>query len=365
MSEDLDRAVDARIDAFRPDRTPPFSALEDRHRRRSRRHKHMLAGASVAAVLLAAPAVWVAAGGGDSLLQQADTEPPRVDRATGPTGPTGDAPGLAVVGPESSGMVNQAQVEPGAVSSELVTLPGFLLNNGPEPVVVLRMQVIGTDLRAEMPPVLLGAGDRLPLAFRRVVDCSLAGARPDQLDLAVGLDDESSVVVPMPVAALDRASHACTEARRAANTAAAMNRGQEATEGLSAPPVRLEGSTPPPFTDRLAEILRSTVPPGLSAGDLTGQFMRISNTDGGVVGDVTAYEGRDGASEEELATQGFEIQGEAQGWPAGVSVAVLDRRPSYYQILLQTPTAYFNYTIADSTALADVENWAREVAKRR
>jgi hypothetical protein len=49
MSDDLDRAVDARIDAYRPDRVPPFAALEVRRARKVRAR-------SAAAVVLAAVA---------------------------------------------------------------------------------------------------------------------------------------------------------------------------------------------------------------------------------------------------------------------------------------------------------------------
>lgn len=68
---DLHRAVEDEIDAFRPDRTPPFGALMDRHRTRNRRRK-MLAVAPVVAAVLVAPVAWSAAtGGGDQLVQQA------------------------------------------------------------------------------------------------------------------------------------------------------------------------------------------------------------------------------------------------------------------------------------------------------
>jgi hypothetical protein len=138
--------------------------------------------------------------------------------------------------------------------------------------------------------------------------------------------------------------------------------GEEQAGGQNVPPERLEGSQPPAFTERLQDKLRTTAPPGLTAGEVTGQFMQIRKAGGAMVGDVTAYEGTDGASREMLEAEGYTFQGEAEGWPSGVTAAVLDRRPSYYQLLLQTPTAYYNYTVQDSTALADVEQWARQAA---
>lgn len=70
---DLHRAVEAEIEAFRPDLTPSFSALRNRHRTRSHRRKSLAVATSVLAAVLVTPVVWSSAmGGGDSLLQQAD-----------------------------------------------------------------------------------------------------------------------------------------------------------------------------------------------------------------------------------------------------------------------------------------------------
>lgn len=68
MSDPLDRAVDARIDAYRPDTVPPFEAIESRKRSRDRRR--MAAGAaalSVVSVAAAGVAVPSLSGGGDRL----------------------------------------------------------------------------------------------------------------------------------------------------------------------------------------------------------------------------------------------------------------------------------------------------------
>lgn len=78
MSDPLDRAVDAQIDAFRPDTVPPFAAIETRKRGRDRRRMAVAARAlsvvGVIGVVFAGPLL---TGGGDRL-----TGPP----ATGPTG---------------------------------------------------------------------------------------------------------------------------------------------------------------------------------------------------------------------------------------------------------------------------------------
>jgi hypothetical protein len=75
MSDDLDRAVDARIDAYRPAALPPFSAIEARKRGRDRR-RAVVAGAALSAVALAGAAVVVPsfAGGGDWLTLDIRTE---------------------------------------------------------------------------------------------------------------------------------------------------------------------------------------------------------------------------------------------------------------------------------------------------
>ncbi len=53
MPDSLDDAVDARIDAYRPDRVPPFEAVEGRKRRRDRR-RLAYAGAVLPVVVIAA-----------------------------------------------------------------------------------------------------------------------------------------------------------------------------------------------------------------------------------------------------------------------------------------------------------------------
>lgn len=60
MSDELGRAVDARIDAFRPDRMPPWDALVDRHRVRGRRRTTTLAvltAAAAAGIVFVTPAL--------------------------------------------------------------------------------------------------------------------------------------------------------------------------------------------------------------------------------------------------------------------------------------------------------------------
>ena len=68
--DDLDRAVDARIEAYRPDTVPPFAALTARKRARDRRRNSRAAALSalsvvgVAGVMFAGPSL---TGGGDRL----------------------------------------------------------------------------------------------------------------------------------------------------------------------------------------------------------------------------------------------------------------------------------------------------------
>lgn len=71
MSDDLGRAVDARIDAYRPGAVPPFEAIEDVKRRRDRRRTAVGAGAFAA--LAAAGVAGVLAsltGSGDRLTPE-------------------------------------------------------------------------------------------------------------------------------------------------------------------------------------------------------------------------------------------------------------------------------------------------------
>lgn len=81
MSDPLARAVDAQIDAFRPDKVPPFAAIETRKRRRDRRRMAVGAGVlsvvGVVGVVFAGPSL---TGGGDRL-----TGPPVAGPAATPT----------------------------------------------------------------------------------------------------------------------------------------------------------------------------------------------------------------------------------------------------------------------------------------
>lgn len=66
--DDLDRAVDARIDAYRPETIPPFEAIESRKRTRDRRRMAVGAGAlSVVALAAAGVVVPALSDGGDRL----------------------------------------------------------------------------------------------------------------------------------------------------------------------------------------------------------------------------------------------------------------------------------------------------------
>lgn len=68
MTDDLDRAVDAQINAYRPDLIPPFSAMEGRKRARDRRRIAVGAGAlSVIALVGGSLLVPSLTGGGDRL----------------------------------------------------------------------------------------------------------------------------------------------------------------------------------------------------------------------------------------------------------------------------------------------------------
>lgn len=83
MSDELDRAVDARIDAYRPDILPPFTAIEGRRRARDRRRMAVGAGAlSVAAVAAGALVVPGLLGGGDRLTTGQPAEPVALTRFT-------------------------------------------------------------------------------------------------------------------------------------------------------------------------------------------------------------------------------------------------------------------------------------------
>lgn len=68
MSEPLDRAVDARLAAYRPDTVPPFTAIEARKRGRDRRRIALAASAlSVAALAGAGIVIPALSNGGDRL----------------------------------------------------------------------------------------------------------------------------------------------------------------------------------------------------------------------------------------------------------------------------------------------------------
>lgn len=81
MPDDLDRAVDAQIDAYRPATVPPFSAIEGRKRARDRRRMAVGAGAlSVAALAGAGLLIPSLTGGGDRLTPGGPSEATAVTR---------------------------------------------------------------------------------------------------------------------------------------------------------------------------------------------------------------------------------------------------------------------------------------------
>lgn len=98
MSDDLDRAVDARIDAYRPEALPPFSVIEGRKRGRDRR-RAAVAGVALSAVAFAGAAFAVPSlvGAGDRLTS-----------------------GVAGAGPSEGGLATVAPTEQG----EAVALDG-------------------------------------------------------------------------------------------------------------------------------------------------------------------------------------------------------------------------------------------------
>lgn len=95
MPDDLDRAVDARIDAYRPESTPPFEAIEARRRRRGRGR---LAGATAAVVFtgVAVAGIAVLGLGGTNPERRERLAPvaaPAWDGRSGPLAATGDSTG--------------------------------------------------------------------------------------------------------------------------------------------------------------------------------------------------------------------------------------------------------------------------------
>lgn len=99
MSDELDRAVDARMEAFRPKSGPPFSAIEARARRRDRRRR---AAAGVAAgVALVGGAVLVVpspSADQDRVSEQPAARPPAASAAPSLVRPSplDDSPALVV-----------------------------------------------------------------------------------------------------------------------------------------------------------------------------------------------------------------------------------------------------------------------------
>ena len=90
MRDDLNRAVDARIDAYRPEATPPYEAIEARRRHRGRGR---LAGGAAALAGIAATAFVVPGLGGtgpERSEQLAPVAAPAWDGRSGPLAATGD-----------------------------------------------------------------------------------------------------------------------------------------------------------------------------------------------------------------------------------------------------------------------------------
>lgn len=121
MSDDLDCAVDARIDAYRPAALPPFSAIEARKRGRDRR-RAAVAGAALSAVALAgAVAVPSLAGGGDRLTLGIRTE---MTESSGAIEPPSTTAGTlrALTGRLGANEVEHGSIEEQAAAASVVVV---------------------------------------------------------------------------------------------------------------------------------------------------------------------------------------------------------------------------------------------------
>lgn len=149
---------------------------------------------------------------------------PEPERLAAPPSP---AEVLSVVRSGGSGRLSVESSSADDLRTERVELPGYVSNNGQEPLTVLAMSVPGTGLQSDLTqqPNLVPGGT-LPLSLSRAVDCQTDPSLPARLDLRVsvrGSGGTTSVLLPLPeeVVALYRRGHACSPERRAADDAEA------------------------------------------------------------------------------------------------------------------------------------------------
>lgn len=59
-----------------------------------------------------------------------------------------------------------------------------------------------------------------------------------------------------------------------------------------------------------------------------------------------------------------DVQGDAAGWPRGTTACIIDRMPSYYQVVLVRGTTVVNLVAEVTPSPTLMQNWARRVANR-
>jgi len=207
MSDRLDRAVDARINAYRPDIVPPFAAVEARKRGRDRRRLLVVGGVMPAVALAATIAVVPQSrGGGDERLTPGVT-----DQQGGARGDGND--GLSLEEYEGGHVLYERE---GVAEVERVDFPVFLRNDTSMSVTIRSTSVPETDLVGYVQDAVLAPGGRLPLGFSRTVECSgpVLPADPHIL-VTVRFDsgEERSISLPLTdtVTLMYRSANACAD----------------------------------------------------------------------------------------------------------------------------------------------------------
>lgn len=118
---------------------------------------------------------------------------------------------------------------------------------------------------------------------------------------------------------------------------------EEAPSELRAVPANSDGIVEFQFRDSLA-----SSGPGLPA----------------VVATSTTDESEFRALAERLGKDGAKIDDVPQGWPEGSVAVVVDRRPSYYQVIFRVGNELVNISAEDEGSWSLVDAWAKRTANR-
>jgi hypothetical protein len=140
------------------------------------------------------------------------------------------------------------------------------------------------------------------------------------------------------------------------------------------------GAAPPTLAGRVPneaaiEAAKATEPPGVTSrsgsGDIDALFGYTSAPAGSQAADrafTLTTQTMDAAGintfVRRMSGLGCDVQAGPAGWPRGTTACIIDRRPSYYQVLLVHGTAVVNLVAEVNPSSTLMQDWARRIANR-